>query len=54
MNSRCDIKPRDEKRAEVMRGEWAAAQVHLDSDGNFTREFFEKVFEKKEGVSHQV
>lgn len=30
-----------------MRQEWDAAQVHLEDDGNFTREFFEKVFEGK-------
>lgn len=44
---RCTIKPRDEKHEVLLRGEWEAAQVHLDADGNFTGEFFEKVFERK-------
>lgn len=45
--SRCTILPRDQKRADMMRKEWADAQVNLDSDGNFTHEFLDGVFAGK-------
>jgi len=41
--SRCVIKARDPGRVEVIRREWEAAQKYLDSDGNFTEEFFQRV-----------
>lgn len=45
--SRCDIRPRDEGRAHIIRKSWEEAQSSLDNDGNFTEEFFEKVFPGK-------
>jgi hypothetical protein len=35
------------KRAEIIKAAWAEAQRDLDDDGNFTEEFFTKVFPGK-------
>ncbi|OCK75418.1 cytochrome P450 [Lepidopterella palustris CBS 459.81] len=41
------IKPRDQGRVKVIRDAWKEAQDSLDASGNFTEEFFEKVFVSK-------
>ncbi|KAH6718660.1 cytochrome P450 [Leptodontidium sp. MPI-SDFR-AT-0119] len=43
----CNIQPRDEKRAAIIAAAWEEAQIDLDEEGNFTEEFFEKVFPGK-------
>ncbi|PVH76700.1 putative cytochrome P450 [Cadophora sp. DSE1049] len=43
----CDIQPRDEKRAAIIAEAWDQVQDDLDEEGNFTEEFFEKVFPGK-------
>lgn len=43
----CDIRPRDVKREAVIRHSWAEAELSLDDNGNFTEEFFQKVFPGK-------
>jgi len=42
------IKPRDNGRVKLIRNSWKEAQKSLDADGNFTEEFFERVFVSKE------
>ncbi|OCL13593.1 cytochrome P450 [Glonium stellatum] len=41
------IKPRDQGSAKIIRETWKEAQNSLDADGNFTEEFFERVFVSK-------
>lgn len=45
---RCVITPRDEGRKQFIRQEWKQAQLSLDSEGNFSEEFFSNIFLKRD------
>ncbi|OAG38750.1 hypothetical protein AYO21_07103 [Fonsecaea monophora] len=43
----CDIKPRDGHRKDMIINAWRECEQELDSEGNYTEEFFRRTFKKK-------